>query len=44
MSVSGPLTLSIFFLGNKRNGEEGFFFTEGSKAAEDLENLLMVIV
>jgi hypothetical protein len=34
----------LLHIGNKRNGGEGFSLTEGDKAAEDLENLLMAIV
>jgi hypothetical protein len=41
-SASGPSTLSIFFsLETKGMGE--FSLTEGGKAEEDLENLLIVI-
>jgi hypothetical protein len=35
--------VNIIHLGNKRNGV-GFLHTQGGKAAEDLENLLMAIV
>jgi hypothetical protein len=34
----------LLLLGQKRNGGRGFLCTEGGKAVEDLENLLMAIV
>jgi hypothetical protein len=43
LSVSGPSTLSIYFT-LETKGMEGFSRTEGGKAAEDLESLLMAIV
>jgi hypothetical protein len=43
--ASGPSTLSIFTLETKGMGGGGIFLcTEGGKAAEDLEILLMAIV
>jgi hypothetical protein len=44
LSVSGPSTLSIFFTMETKEIGGGFLRTEGGKAAEDLENLLMAIV
>jgi hypothetical protein len=42
VQVSPINLVHLLHLGNKRNG--GFLCTEGGKAAEDLENLLMAIV
>jgi hypothetical protein len=45
LSASGPSTLSTFFtLEMKGLGGGDFLCTEGGKAADDMENLLMAIV